>query len=81
MKVLVTKKDEFSSKAGTPFVKCSYIDEKGETGEVFTTKEKFDAFGYSVKKVLDPADLVELFKSLETSEVEFNSRGQVVSLS
>jgi len=81
MKVIVTKKDEFSSKAGVPFVKLYYVAENGECGEVFTSKENYDKFGFSSKKVLESADLSEMFKSLESANVEFNSQGKVVALS
>lgn len=80
MRIIVLKKDEFTSKTGTEFVKCSYLDEKGNVGEIFTTKENFSSFGYDQAKILTNTDLSEIFKTFRMSEVDFDSKGRVFGL-
>jgi len=81
MEIIITSLAEFSSKTGQAFVKCTYFDKNGIGGEIFTSKEKFDAFGFDVKKVMEKADLDKLFTEYETCKVLFDNKGRVLSLS
>lgn len=83
MKVLIFAKEEIVSKKTTPptqYVKCSAIGEDGIAVEIFTTKEKFEGFNLSADKIMSLSEVKDLFKSLQSADVEFNSQGRIVSL-
>jgi hypothetical protein len=80
MKIIVLNKEEFASKKdGTSYVKCSSFNEVGEYIEIFTTKARYDAFGFD--KVLSKSEVKEFFDKYESGDVQFDNKGRIVSLS
>jgi len=81
MKVIVTKKEEFEGKKnGVKYVKLSYIRPTGETGEVFTTQEKYLAFNVDETKILSEVSLNEVLAGIDTVDVEFDQKGYCVGI-
>lgn len=81
MKIILTAKEPIKAKDGVEYVKCSFIAvATGISGDVFTTKEKYDAFGVSERSYLDKAVLEQLAENATVVDVEFDQRGRVVAL-
>lgn len=81
MRVIITKKEVFASKAGQEYVKLHYLSLDGAVGEIFTTKEKASAFKLEDKTICSPATLKEIEEVCDTVDVQFSNKGQVVSVS
>lgn len=81
MRVICLKPEEIkSSKTGAEYRKVSYISEQGKSGEVFLSKEEFDALNFPVGKCLVLDDVKELFEKFQAVDVEFNERGRCVGV-
>jgi len=81
MKVFVTKKEAFTGKKnGVAYIKLSYIRPTGETGEVFTTEEKYKAFDVDETKFLSEESVKQVLADADTIDVEYDSKGYVVGL-
>jgi len=81
MKIILTAKEPIKAKDGVEYVKCSFIAvATGISGDVFTTKDKYEAFGVSDKSYLDKELLKELSVQATVVDVEFDQRGRVVAL-
>jgi len=81
MKVYITKKEAFTGKKnGVTYVKLSYIRPTGETGEVFTTEEKYKAFDVDESKYLAEQSVKDILAAADTVEVEYDQKGYVVGL-
>lgn len=81
MKVVVTKKEEFEGKKnGVKYVKLSYIRLTGETGEVFTTEDKFNSFSVDESVFVTPEALKGILGDADTVDVEFDQKGYVVGI-
>jgi len=81
MKVYITKKDEFKGKKnGVEYVKLSFLRASGETGEVFTTKDKFESFNVDEDKFITPEELNDALSDRPTLDVEYDQKGFVVGI-
>jgi len=81
MKVYVTKKEAFTGKKnGVTYVKLSYLRQTGETGEVFTTEEKYKAFEVDESKFLSEVAVKQVLADADTVDVEFDQKGYVVGI-
>jgi len=80
MKIILTSKQEITSKKGEQFVIYRGIDETGSTVEAFLPKARSDEFAISDGNIASKAQIKELFDTLPVCEIEFNQRGQVQAL-
>lgn len=81
MKVIVTRKEEFTGKKnGVTYVKLSFVRPTGETGEIFTTQEKYNAFQVDDSKFLSQENLTQILEGMDTTDVEYDAKGYVVGL-
>jgi len=81
MKVYVTHKDVITAKkSGVTYVKLSYIRDNGETGEVFTTEEKYTAFKVDESIFLTAESVKQLLSSADPISVEYDAKGFVVGI-
>jgi len=81
MRVILTAKENIKAKDGTEYVKCSFISTTdGKSGDVFTTKDKYESFDISTDSYVPLKDLIEFARSVPVVDVEFDQRGRVVSL-
>jgi len=81
MKVYITKKEAFTGKKnGVTYVKLSYIRPTGETGEVFTTEDKYKAFDVDETKFLSQESVKNVLAGADVVEVEYDQKGYVVGL-
>jgi hypothetical protein len=81
MKVILTRKEEFASKAGQEYVKVHFLALDGSVGEVFTTAEKYAQFKVDNGLVCTPETLEVFADKADLVDVQFNNRGQVVEVS
>jgi len=81
MKVILTAKEPIVGKDKREWVKASYIDTKGVSGEIFLSKEKFDEAKIRDDRFLSTEILNELVTTVKLVDVEFDRRGRVVSIS
>jgi len=82
MKVLLTAKEDITAKDGREFVKLSFVTaSNGVTGDVFITKDKYEALNLGVKNFVSAEDLAELVANLPSVDIEFDQRGRMVTVS
>lgn len=80
MKIILTNKQEITSKKGEQFVIFRGIDATGSTVEAFLPKAKADEFNIADGNIASKKQIADLFETLPVCEIEFNQRGQVQDL-
>jgi len=80
MKIVITGKDVIKSKKGAEYVKLSYLSPKGQAGEIFTTKEKYDAFAMDESKISTSETLKKMVEMNDLVDAEFDPKGYLVGL-
>jgi len=83
MKVLATKKSEFTSKKnGVSYVKISYVSSDGSEGMFMAEKSEFAKMGFPDDKILGTSELNTVFTKLAdfAVDIEFNSFGRVIGV-
>lgn len=81
MKIIITNKATFSSKKGDEYVKAQFINPtNGATGELFSSRKEFEAFGVEIADSAVNIDVVSALKGVETVEAEFDQKGRLVGL-
>jgi len=80
MKIVITGKDTIKSKKGAEYVKLSYVSPKGQAGEIFTTKEKYDAFAMDESKICSSETLKKFVELSDMVEAEFDPKGYLIGL-
>ena len=80
MKYIITKKENITSKAGVQYVKLYTLSQKGETGEFFMTKEKYDIYGIDDSKVCSSYTLDKFFELSDQVDVDFDHRGFIYNI-
>jgi hypothetical protein len=80
MKVVICSKENISSKKGVDYVKMGFLSSTGVPGEIFTTKEKYDAFNFDEKKIMDRDALKSIFEGVDNVDVEFDQKGYLTGI-
>lgn len=81
MKVFLTSRETIKAKDGREFVKVYFLSAKdGVTGDLFMTKEKYEALALEDGSFLSSASLKGLLAEESSYEVEFDQRGRLVSV-
>jgi len=81
MKLIITKKESFVGKKNSiPYVKLSFLSVDGATGEIFTTKEKFDAFGLDENKICSADTIKKIIECADVVRGDFDQKGYITSL-
>lgn len=81
MRIILSNKQTFKSKAGQEYVKCSYIDPvTGESGELFSSREQFDSFNVEADRVMTAEQVKNIDWPVEAVNAEFNQKGRLIGL-
>lgn len=80
MKVVLTYKQEITSKSGEKFVIYRGVSGSGDTVEAFLTQEQAERAGIPDTHILPPATIKALVEESRTVDVNFNQRGRVDSI-
>jgi len=80
MQLIITQRQEITSRKGDNFVVYRGIADDGSTVEAFLTAQQATEFDIPSEAIVSKAQLKELFATLPVSDIEFNQRGRVQSL-
>jgi len=77
MQVILTNKTEIKTKAGKEFTIYHGIDSNGDSVTVFFDADKAKQYPVPAESIVPKDKLNQMFKSLPTVDVEYNSQGRV----
>jgi len=80
MKVILTQRQELTSKKGGAFVILRGVAEDGSTIEAFLSGEQIEQFDVAPTAILKKSEIQRLFQELPAVDIEYNQRGRVVSI-
>jgi len=80
MKVILTSKEEFASKAGQDFVKLHYLSLNGQVGEALMTKEKYLLSKVDENKIASKDTLKQIEEISDVVDVAYDKNGRIVEI-
>jgi len=80
MEIVITSKQDITSKKGDKFVVYKGILQDGATVEAFLTAQQAEQFAIPEGAIATREQMKKVFQELPVCEIEFNQRGQVQTL-